>query len=544
MLALKISDKFVDLPNDFAFTMNLKSPIFGDVGNYSYPFRIPATPRNATILGFPHRVENTGDHFQDFPGSFEWNGITLFCGTAKLKAMNGKSYEGSIFDGSGDFYYQLKNRNLQQVDMGSKDFASEADGLFYLCQSSLNSYPAFPLACPHIVNNDYFDPPTDNEELKKYNFNYSTSPALNYFLLNTLNTYERTIIVPMLYLRHVLEKLAQGLGYTLDDQMFSSHADFNRLVLYNSVSCNNGINDPLPREPEGYSPQHLIFNYHVPRLKINDFLKGLENYFGLALFVDSTTKTVRIIPLKNIVLNPEYVEFSRNIISVSVEKEETSAGYLLSMSLDEDDAFMANQIGYEQDLISRFAGSVKTIADLPQWPIGEILSVYYVENINEYYEMSSGKVWQLSSMASLFTKFLFRDGSEKIDSGFSTIWLISQVGNKMTNYRKVTPRLMFTYNYTDPVTNRMYCQSSTDNFSLLYPGQTGLFNMHWKDFLNFRVGTKLVKIQKQMDFREIHDFDFSKKYMIGGTKYLVKSLQVTIKKDRIMPALLECYVCQ
>jgi hypothetical protein len=46
-----------------------------------------------------------------------------------------------------------------------------------------------------------------------------------------------------------------------------------------------------------------------------------------------------------------------------------------------------------------------------------------------------------------------------------------------------------------------------------------------------------------MEFRELKNFDFSKKYMIGGVKYLVKSIQVVLKKDRIMPATLECYVC-
>lgn len=41
MLSLHIDNRPVELPPDFSVTMNLKSPIFGDVGSYSYPFKIP-----------------------------------------------------------------------------------------------------------------------------------------------------------------------------------------------------------------------------------------------------------------------------------------------------------------------------------------------------------------------------------------------------------------------------------------------------------------------------------------------------------------------
>jgi hypothetical protein len=43
---------------------------------------------------------------------------------------------------------------------------------------------------------------------------------------------------------------------------------------------------------------------------------------------------------------------------------------------------------------------------------------------------------------------------------------------------------------------------------------------------------------------ELKNFDFSRKYMMNGNKYLVKSIQVVLKKDRIMPAILECYTCE
>ena len=57
------------------------------------------------------------------------------------------------------------------------------------------------------------------------------------------------------------------------------------------------------------------------------------------------------------------------------------------------------------------------------------------------------------------------------------------------------------------------------------------------------MSTKLIKIGRQFTFQELKDFDFEKKIMARGVKYLVKNIQVTIKKDRITPALMECYPC-
>ena len=78
---------------------------------------------------------------------------------------------------------------------------------------------------------------------------------------------------------------------------------------------------------------------------------------------------------------------------------------------------------------------------------------------------------------------------------------------------------------------------------LFYAYENGLLLKQFKAFLDFRLSTKLVKIVKQMTYADLKDFDFSKKYMVNGTRYLVKSVQVPLKRDRILPALLECYPC-
>lgn len=546
MLCLKINDQNVDLGDDFSFTMNLKSPLFNEIGNYSYPFRIPATPRNAILLGFPHRLEGVAQPYVERQARFEWNGLTLFCGTARLKTAGATAYEGVIFDSTGDFYYQIKNRSLQQLDMGEKVFASENEAIMYLSNTLNRFYPEVPIACPLIKNSSYFDPPVQNTELEHYNYEYQG----NVLRLFTLSSNQRTVIVPMLYLRYLLERLFSGLGYLLDDRFFSSHADFNRLVVYNSTSCNNAKPVTPPRVPEDYGISRLIFNLHVPRIGINDFLKSLENYFGLAMFVDNITRSVTIRSMSEIVHSSEYEEFTPGLISCFGEYEEKPTGYKLSMSLDPDDHFFNILTGFEDQIMAAYSGSVADLADLPAWPQGEIGSIYWVENQNNFFLMDAQKNWGVTPlMGILRTRFFFRGDGQALESKFSPLYydpqyMTATVTHAMNKYREITPRLLFVDHYSFMGSAALVAKDHTDNFSLYYPWETGLFNQWWKVFLGFTMSTRLVKFTRAMTFTQIREFDFSRKYMVRGRKYLFRSLQVTLKRDRIAPVSLEGYLCE
>ena len=87
-------------------------------------------------------------------------------------------------------------------------------------------------------------------------------------------------------------------------------------------------------------------------------------------------------------------------------------------------------------------------------------------------------------------------------------------------------------------------ENETANYSLWYPGGKGIYAKWWMEYLNFKRTTKLIKIEKLMTFTELQNFDFSRKYRINGINYLIKSIQVVLKKHSIQPALLECYPCK
>ncbi|MEI7723486.1 MAG: hypothetical protein WCK09_00420 [Bacteroidota bacterium] len=541
MLSLKLADQFVDLPDDFSFTMNLKSPIFGDVGSYSYPFRIPVTPRNARILEFVHRVESTADVYRSDPGMFLWNGLSLFQGTLKLKALNSKSYEGAMLEGEGDFFYSRKYAFLQEVDFGEMTFATEAARLTYMNECANTIYPARNIAFPQILNKTYFDELPVNTGLHYFNI-YINSLLKSEFIGGVT---ERTILVPMLYLRFVLKKILEHQAYTFDDSFFASDSDYNALALFNLVDCNTG--------PYGffqYDVNKLLLNYHLPRISINDFFLGLETFFNIRFFVNNSNKTVRLMSVDKIVKATDYTEFSKQIISVSTDLEEKITGFHLTMAMDTDDELYQPRKDLDADRLSHLKASVKTVADLNPWPADDIMDLRYVEDKSNYYILWTDKLWMpWYPTVDLYLEYLYRTADQAIETKVSSLLNANVgepavIGNARTGWREVTQKLFFVhYDQTDPAQKKVIARPATATNNLFFGGEYGLFNKHYKAYFDFRMSTKMVKIMKLMTMQEIKDFDFSRKYMIDGMKYLVKNIQVTIKKDRIMPALLECYTC-
>ena len=123
MLSIQIANQPLDLSDDFSVSLNLKSPLFNDVGDYSFPFKVPTTPKNMSILGWKNRIASTQSVYDTFDGSIRWNGIVLYKGQIKIKTASDKTFEGTLYINKGDFNYEVKDLILSSIDFGMKNFA-------------------------------------------------------------------------------------------------------------------------------------------------------------------------------------------------------------------------------------------------------------------------------------------------------------------------------------------------------------------------------------------------------------------------------------
>jgi hypothetical protein len=119
------------------------------------------------------------------------------------------------------------------------------------------------------------------------------------------------------------------------------------------------------------------------------------------------------------------------------------------------------------------------------------------------------------------TMFYFHSGEEVLTTIFSNLWSdislnTATVNNQMTAWKGISPRLFFAKKDNWANHASMMGVHETPDHSLFYRWETGIYNRFWKEFLTLLVNAKTVKFQKRMDFLEFRNFDFSRKYMIGG----------------------------
>ena len=103
MLSIKIEGKEIDLPNGFSITMNGKSPIFNDIGDYSYPVKANYTDKNASVFNFLNRVQNTSDPYKESSCEILNDDLIIISGLMKAKIGNQGGYEFQIFPNESNF---------------------------------------------------------------------------------------------------------------------------------------------------------------------------------------------------------------------------------------------------------------------------------------------------------------------------------------------------------------------------------------------------------------------------------------------------------
>jgi hypothetical protein len=297
----------------------------------------------------------------------------------------------------------------------------------------------------------------------------------------------------------------------------------------------------------------LYFNFHVPDIKVIDFLTGLENMFNIKFFINTTTQKVKLICLDDVIKDADFVEFSKNILLQSTELETQITGIKVSMQLDSSDNILPSLSQWDAAVLADIRGTLHSFADLPKFPMALQGNVYYIQEEGCYYQMTGIDVWhKLSSIAPMAANMMVGDGSTVLETKFSPLWHDVSLENdddiSACTYKSTDtyqPRLVFAKMFLNNQAHKygMYSNHSLVNHSLLFTTDNGLNEKFWNYYLRWRMSTKLVKTTKQIDINDLFNLDFSKKFMMLGIKSLLSSVQVTIKSNSIDPALIEHYPC-
>ena len=263
------------------------------------------------------------------------------------------------------------------------------------------------------------------------------------------------------------------------------------------------------------------------------------------IFIDSTSRTAKLVSFKNILSSKEIIDFSKNIISISVELEDKITGIHLSLTNDDADSAFEDTSTVQDDQLKRYKGELSHVSDLPQFPYAEINDVWMVRDDGYFYTLKPDHTWaQVPVFANnVYSHKMYFNMTEEtsieICSLHSPGFYIGECDckNKIADYKEITPRMFFT-TYGSGL---MYASSATPSYGLWFNQYMDPFFKFWKPMADFLMKTAMVKVQRQCDFVSLRDLDFSMKYDINGTLYLIRDYQVTLKKNSISPTLFSLY---
>ncbi|MGI4866118.1 MAG: hypothetical protein ACRYFZ_19495 [Janthinobacterium lividum] len=473
----------LDLSPDTEVEVEISNPLFETdtlPGALIYPFTVPNTPKNRRLLAFPGYLAATRVRNQFFVCDLYLLGVLWRRGQLSVVKRTAEGFELSFQTDVGDVSTQLTDVQLADVPMPTVP----------LTRTVGPSWPDRLYGLPTVCNSLFY-PEKD-------------ATTLNYQGL--VNAYKNGVydttqpLVPMPYLRAVVEQVCAYIGYSLAGTFFSD-AEIQTLLLYSNQAV-----DP--------TAANVVLSQHLPNQAVPDFIKAWRALFCLSLVFDPVRKRLEVDALRDVLANPAYVDWTDRAEAVFEWEPNTSAGYYLKQTLDDDDDLSKNapaseyelKIGGAQEEIEVDASSLSmqrglaTATALSTSP--EILLPVTVQKGNSPLLPDEEK-----NEVSL--RFLF-DRGLRADAGGASYPLASA---EAVNYQG----------------------RPAGNYSLRWDGPQGLYQVWHKDWLDFRARTETITRGVRLRLADLLQLDPRRKVLIraaeGTTLAFWQSINVTISQQ-------------
>lgn len=135
MLEIKIKGESLDLQGKLNIGIEETSPVFNDTGAQSVPVTVPATPRNARVLGWPQRIDSALDPNSPMAMAEVISGTYRRSGLANVvEASRREGISFNIGFDNSTAYAAWTDRKLADLKLPKRKFAS-LDEAYDFCQS-------------------------------------------------------------------------------------------------------------------------------------------------------------------------------------------------------------------------------------------------------------------------------------------------------------------------------------------------------------------------------------------------------------------------
>lgn len=355
MLTINSENDYLDI-GEATINVSLKSPFMTDLdGSRVCPsITFPVTDKNVKFFEFIHRPQKRRDDNFSRDLSIKFSDISLFSGSVYVQNANNKKYECFFGLGKGDFWKQVENKSLRDLELGGERTYTSLDS------SNPGSYAS-------VIGTQY--PTHDFAVFPVYNENIAVNiPHLSCNWQNDVRQLNPgapyvvyTIATPFPYVAYVLEQIFSEHGYLIkENKVYDDEYGMRRICLYNPIIAKNGY------VVSSYDFT-IRLNEHCPDVTIKTFLQEICKQFNISIFIDKN-KRVYIISNDDIVVKTATMRFSAKATKDSfiINFEQVYKKYVFKWTADDTDEFWADNIKDIVDVIK--IDPVATFADLPTNP--------------------------------------------------------------------------------------------------------------------------------------------------------------------------------
>jgi len=286
MIQLFLDGKSVALFTDTDIGITALNPYFNAIEAFSFPFTIPYKP-NEQILKYANRIQGTIN-----TTSFIWKAVLIVDSVVILRGdavADGDFQDGAfpitLRSSNTSFIIQSQTLELQQMDFGTDPEMDDVSLKAMRTATLAGSYPANNYVCAPFYNTGAWSRTEVKFILDKYinNFNLDTQlidDAVYVTGNGSISPNTWVAITYSFYVRYILKRIIELMGYTLGSDDMETIPDLNRWFLLSFNRIVNGING-------------VIYKGSFPLTLVSEFFKALRS-FGIAVIIDETMQTVSI----------------------------------------------------------------------------------------------------------------------------------------------------------------------------------------------------------------------------------------------------------
>lgn len=301
----------LDIPTDFAFTIEQNSPIFSNEGTQSIPVNIPATGRNLKVIDNPTRPARNAPFLKKLSAKLE-SGIIHKDGQLVIESAQNKfGIVAALMLNESELYSKIKDIKLSAIfeKIVRDDYSIDADPVtswynhIYNCMkgTAVDDFTAFPVAVNYDSENGYeiLNAPDPASALDPWGLIYAA---------RTLTSGEDEIDVPagygitaFLWMYRVIELIFAEYDYAVVDNPFSTAGSpLKKIVLLNNTA-------------DSICTGKLNYSDLVPDITVSEFIQFLSTKFGMHVYVSPEVRTVNIKQIETVLFEDQDLDLSQNI---------------------------------------------------------------------------------------------------------------------------------------------------------------------------------------------------------------------------------------